>query len=500
MKKRFAAALCLLLAAVLLAPTALAYYTYIETPEFEDVTYDTPGRSDIERCAELGLIVPDENGNFRPDDLLTWGAFLDMLSRCGNFSHSMEDLPGEHWAENAWAQMTEFGALEGLNLQCTAESLDAALIRYEMAYVLHNFLQAMPGEEMEMDLTGVERYILDSADVPAEYWPAVSVVYAKGILTGANGLMDGLFCGSYHLTRADAAVVMARLLEPERRQEVDLSNPPDPTPTPAPRPTPAPTPRPAVTAAPTAAPTAVPTPVPTATPNNGVTVAATATPAPATATPMVPVATQAPVEDPSGSTPFATWARQQGILGSYSGNAEFNRLMFGDSSKTYFSSWADASAYMTNVTVNVWKMNSDGSKYASTASISIHKYLADDVYNIFQQIFNDPEQFPIQSIGGARFTDTMRHSWGAAIDINSNYNCEANTRSGYVRITAGSGWWPVGTERTDYAGSLTEASPYSISAGSSVVRAFADYGWGWGGSWSGGSKDYMHFSILSSGG
>jgi hypothetical protein len=94
----------------------------------------------------------------------------------------------------------------------------------------------------------------------------------------------------------------------------------------------------------------------------------------------------------------------------------------------------------------------------------------------------------------------MRHSWGAAIDINSNYNCEANTRAGYVTVTAGSGWWPVGTERTDYAGSLAEPSAYSISAGSSVVRAFADYGWGWGGSWSGGSKDYMHFSILSSGG
>ena len=243
-----------------------------------------------------------------------------------------------------------------------------------------------------------------------------------------------------------------------------------------------------------------PTPVPTATPNNGVTVVATATPAPATAAPQVPVATQAPVEDPSGSTPFAIWARSQGILGSYSGTAEFNRLMFGDAGKTYFTSWADASNYMTNVTVNVWKMNSDGSKYASTASISIHKYLADDVYSIFQQIFNDPEQFPIQSVGGARFSDTMRHSWGAAIDINANYNCEANTRSGGVTITCGYGWWPVGTERTGYAGSLTEPSAYSISAGGSVVRAFADHGWGWGGSWSGGSKDYMHFSILSSGG
>jgi hypothetical protein len=28
-----------------------------------------------------------------------------------------------------------------------------------------------------------------------------------------------------------------------------------------------------------------------------------------------------------------------------------------------------------------------------------------------------------------------------------------------------------------------------------VVRAFASIGWGWGGSWSGATKDYMHFSV-----
>jgi hypothetical protein len=27
-----------------------------------------------------------------------------------------------------------------------------------------------------------------------------------------------------------------------------------------------------------------------------------------------------------------------------------------------------------------------------------------------------------------------------------------------------------------------------------VVRAFAAVGWAWGGSWSGDTKDYMHFS------
>jgi hypothetical protein len=64
----------------------------------------------------------------------------------------------------------------------------------------------------------------------------------------------------------------------------------------------------------------------------------------------------------------------------------------------------------------------------------------------------------------------------------------------------------VGTTQTTFAGSMTQASPYSIGANSSVVRAFAKYGWGWGGQGyslhSDGSQkyDFMHFSILSSGG
>ena len=62
-----------------------------------------------------------------------------------------------------------------------------------------------------------------------------------------------------------------------------------------------------------------------------------------------------------------------------------------------------------------------------------------------------------------------------------------------------------------YLGSMNGPSVYSIAPTGSVVRAFADYGWGWGGSgsnvvgqgkgWSNGlSFDFMHFSVLSSGG
>lgn len=191
-------------------------------------------------------------------------------------------------------------------------------------------------------------------------------------------------------------------------------------------------------------------------------------------------------------------------------SAQAKTLLFGDANKSYFSSAAEAAPYMTDVAVPIWTMDKSGNKFSATAYITVNKILANEVKSIFNQIYNDPEKFPIYggwSVGGARFTDTMRHSWGAAIDINALYNAECNLKSGYLKVTCGYGWWPVGHADSTFAGSLTEQSYYSIGKtageyGYSVVKAFADHGWGWGGNgWSGGlSFDYMHFSILPSGG
>ena len=134
--------------------------------------------------------------------------------------------------------------------------------------------------------------------------------------------------------------------------------------------------------------------------------------------------------------------------------------------------------------------------------------VADDVKAIFQQIYDDPERFPVISTSSFRNTDTMRHSWGCAIDINAAYNpeCRANYNNNTVSFSVSSGWWPLGKEQTVFSGSLNGPSPYSIAAGGSVVKAFSDYGWGWGGQGYSVRQantqkfDYMHFSIMASGG
>lgn len=166
-------------------------------------------------------------------------------------------------------------------------------------------------------------------------------------------------------------------------------------------------------------------------------------------------------------------------------NAERRQQLFGNPNKTYFASANEAKNYMVSVNIPIWKLDKNGAKYSSTATIQVHKLVEQEVRAIFNEIYNSPERFPINAIGGARFTDSLRHSWGCAIDINPNENYYINYKTGQ---TVGSFCYKNGS------------SPYCITPESSVVKAFAKYGWGWGGQGWSTAADYMHFSILPTGG
>ena len=153
----------------------------------------------------------------------------------------------------------------------------------------------------------------------------------------------------------------------------------------------------------------------------------------------------------------------------------------------YFETEEEARANMEEVTVPVWRLNSDGTKTASQKTLTVNKNLVDDVWSIFTEIYNDPSQFPIKDAGGFSWRKTAggsvsQHSYGTCIDINYNENY-------YVK--------PDGTPITGSYWKPGE-DPYSIAEDSAVVRIFAKYGWEWGGNaWSDAyAKDYMHFTYL----
>ena len=171
------------------------------------------------------------------------------------------------------------------------------------------------------------------------------------------------------------------------------------------------------------------------------------------------------------------------------GDSSWKRLLlFGDADwdrHQVYATAEEAEGHMVTVQIPVWTLWA-GVKSAATMEITVHEALAQDVVEIFTEIFEDPEQFPIESVGGFRYVEgtTGEHNNGTAIDINADANFQV--RDGVAET--GTHWTPG-------------EDPFSIAPGGSVVRAFLGHGWTWGGGdWAGhvdpttGYHDYMHFS------
>jgi hypothetical protein len=93
--------------------------------------------------------------------------------------------------------------------------------------------------------------------------------------------------------------------------------------------------------------------------------------------------------------------------------------------------------------------------------------------------FECREAVPSPCTGGTRSGSWSNHAYGYAVDVNPVENPYVGC--GRTRDRAGARY----TDRSRLRkGMVTPA----------VVRAFRSIGWGWGGDWSGATKDYMHFS------
>lgn len=161
---------------------------------------------------------------------------------------------------------------------------------------------------------------------------------------------------------------------------------------------------------------------------------------------------------------------------------EKSQRVFGTSYYQEYSSKEVADANQSTIVIQVWDINKLGMKYTKNVSLTVNKGIAPSVQQIFKEIYEGDEKFPIKAIGGYSWrgdASTSEHCEGLAIDINPNENYMIE---GNGTISSGSFWSP-GT------------SPYSIPSDGEVVKIFEKYGFGWGGwGWSSGRRDYMHFS------
>lgn len=133
---------------------------------------------------------------------------------------------------------------------------------------------------------------------------------------------------------------------------------------------------------------------------------------------------------------------------------------------------------MVDVKLQVWDLNGSGEKYTRYFTIQVHKNIAATVVQIFREIYEGEEKFPIHYLGGFSHGGRSEHTIGTAIDINPNenyyYNSKTGEQVGY--------YWKPGED------------PYSIPLDGEVAQIFKKYGFSQG-IWSS-TVDYMHFSYF----
>ena len=161
-------------------------------------------------------ISDDGTATFSPNADMTRAQFVAVLTRY-LYSKQLEEMqPGETWYSNNYYLALKNGLL-------TSDELDGGVLttpcsRQEMSMLLVRAAYAGAGETAELLIPS--NRIPDYENVNQYYKPFVLQAYSMGFLAGVDS--SGTFNPEGHLNRAQAAMVIYRLLDPSARVEISF--------------------------------------------------------------------------------------------------------------------------------------------------------------------------------------------------------------------------------------------------------------------------------------
>lgn len=179
---------------------------------FTDLSAKHWAYEDIKACVNMGIVSGNPDGSFKPEDNVTTPQFLAMMVRIFYKDElaAVTTPAGEPWyyATNKVAEDTRLSW--GLLVE------DGPIYRFDMATVIDNYLTHSGAVSKISDQKILENYMRLKArdgELPVNEaisdWTFVARCMAAGIITGKE---DGLFHGEQFMTRAEACVVINRLV------------------------------------------------------------------------------------------------------------------------------------------------------------------------------------------------------------------------------------------------------------------------------------------------
>lgn len=168
---------------------------------FSDVPDDHWAANEIREMAEKGIVNGIGNGQFVPEGTVTYSEFLKMIT-VQFYSNKIQTGYGSSWYDPYMKAAEDASILSGVSAVATS-----TLNRYEMAQIMYNVMKA---NNIQISKLTDTSKVSDWASVPANYQDAVSACYQMNLLTGVDAA--GTYNGLGTMTRAQAAVVMSRLI------------------------------------------------------------------------------------------------------------------------------------------------------------------------------------------------------------------------------------------------------------------------------------------------
>lgn len=191
---------------IALAVTMLSTTAFAASVKFTDVPSSHWAATSISKMADKGVMSGIGNNLFAPSQQLSNAEFITMLVR--QFYSDKLGTEGGTWYAPFMAGAKSANILTGTNVGSNEGLATSTINRYDMAQLMYNVLKAEGVSTSPLPDTSK---VADWASIPSTYRDAVSVCYNMGMLSGVDN--NGTFNGTGNMDRAQAAVVMSRLLE-----------------------------------------------------------------------------------------------------------------------------------------------------------------------------------------------------------------------------------------------------------------------------------------------
>ena len=199
-------AISLIMVLAILTGVIFTTVTAAASVTFKDVKAGSWYKSYVDDISAKGIIAGYGNGKFGPNDKLQVDQLLAMMVKA-NKAQTTKAAGDKYWADLYIRKATELGWVK------TGEFTNYTknITRGEIARIISRAMTDYPD-----NLQDYKSLIKDYSSIDADLKDHVLKVYAKGIV---GGNPDGTFKTSNNATRAEAATMLVKYLEPTKRTE-----------------------------------------------------------------------------------------------------------------------------------------------------------------------------------------------------------------------------------------------------------------------------------------